>query len=159
MTRLSLLTLAACGASLLFAAGPPPAPRLDQHGDPLPPGALARLGTVRLRWGHPPAHVELSPDRRWLAAAGQSAVELWDVRTGRVARRIDAPEDSSSVQAKFAPDSKSLLLVSWEPPDDKRPGEITGHAELYAVPSGARRYRKTLSQTAVPPRIVGSGKW
>jgi RNA polymerase sigma factor (sigma-70 family) len=60
----------------------------DRHGDPLPPGAIARLGTMRLRHGDTVHQVSLSPDGRALAAACMNYnFYLWDVATGRVKRR------------------------------------------------------------------------
>jgi hypothetical protein len=41
---------------------PRPAVRTDHHGDPLPPAAVARLGTVRLRPADGPVFVTYSPD-------------------------------------------------------------------------------------------------
>ncbi len=55
-------------------SGPQPAPHLDRYGDPLPPGAVARLGT--LRWvgeddGGADA-VAFSPDGKLLASGSYS---------------------------------------------------------------------------------------
>src|SRR5262249_38635908 len=54
------------------AAPARPAPstevRLDSFGDPLPPGALVRLGTVRHRAAN--AHVVVTPDGRSVVTAG-----------------------------------------------------------------------------------------
>ncbi|MCI0455579.1 MAG: hypothetical protein L0Z62_01200 [Gemmataceae bacterium] len=55
----------------------------DRFGDPLPPGTLARVGTVRFRPGDA-ARFALSADGKALATAGgDTSVRLWDVNTGR----------------------------------------------------------------------------
>src|SRR5262245_30125532 len=64
--------------------------RVDLHGDPLPQGAVARLGTVRFR--HPGAvhAVAFSTDGKLLAASSddQNMVVIWDRATGRKLRVI-----------------------------------------------------------------------
>jgi WD40 repeat protein len=69
------------------AALPPlesaPRPLTDAHGDPLPPGAVARIGTVRLRHGNTVSSVAFSPDGKRLVSTDWQTVAVWDVRTGR----------------------------------------------------------------------------
>jgi WD40 repeat protein len=63
----------------------PAAPRLDRHGDPLPAGALHRLGRAeRLRQHGTVASIALSPDGKVLASAGsQGIVCLWQLPSGK----------------------------------------------------------------------------
>jgi RNA polymerase sigma factor (sigma-70 family) len=60
----------------------------DRHGDPLPPGALARLGASRFRHGGPIETVSYSPDGTMLASSGSDDVFLWDSKTGKQHRHF-----------------------------------------------------------------------
>ncbi len=61
-----------------------PAKRVDAQGDPLPPQAMARLGSLRLFHGADVRFVVLSPDGKRVASTDDSGVnKLWDVQTGR----------------------------------------------------------------------------
>jgi WD40 repeat protein len=58
--------------------------RTDHHGDPLPPGAVARLGSLRLyHGGGEVEQVIFSPDGKLLASQNASGCRLWDPVTGR----------------------------------------------------------------------------
>src|SRR5262245_7519236 len=67
------------------------AARTDRHGDPLPPGAVARLGTVRWRPNAEIAALVYSADGKTLLAGGtipgygsdpyRGYLALWDVAT------------------------------------------------------------------------------
>jgi len=76
----ALVLLADAGASNGEGA------RTDLYGDPLPPGAVARLGTIRLR--HSAADVSFSKDGKQLISCGRDGeVRTWDVATGKLVRR------------------------------------------------------------------------
>src|SRR5205823_3534926 len=77
--------------------------RVDLYGDPLPPGAVARLGTIRLRH-HDASGVTFSKDGKRLISfsSWDGAVCVWDAASGklverkRVARQpagLDSPEE------------------------------------------------------------------
>src|SRR4051794_16809254 len=68
VNALAILLTAVSGAAA--PPGPKPAPpRLDRYGDPLPEGALARLGTLRLVHPGEISAAAVSPDGK-LAATG-----------------------------------------------------------------------------------------
>jgi WD40 repeat protein len=96
--------------------------RSDTHGDPLPAGAVARLGTVRLRHGgdfHREA-VAFSPDGRLLAVGGQAGpIVLWDAATGKEVRALRGHEKADNpyffgFSAAFSRDGKWLITGSGE---------------------------------------------
>src|SRR5262249_34027411 len=69
-----------------------PAPRTDRHGDPLPQGAVARLGTWRMRHRGPVSCLVLSPEGKQLVSGGSAdhLVRIWDAATGRELRHSPA---------------------------------------------------------------------
>jgi RNA polymerase sigma factor (sigma-70 family) len=88
----------------------------DRYGDPLPPGALLRLGTVRFRHGLGVYSVAYSPDGRRLASTGgDGAVRLWDAATGRLVREVARRPQREANFAVFSPDGK--LLACGGPQD------------------------------------------
>lgn len=104
-------------ASPARPAGPGPAAgdraRLDRCGDPLPPGVLARFGTVRHRQETPIGQIVYSPDGRLVATDGDDAeIRIWDGRDGRLIRRIDVGEAVMRVPA-FSPDSRTLAVARY----------------------------------------------
>ncbi|WP_171475463.1 WD40 repeat domain-containing protein [Frigoriglobus tundricola] len=62
---------------------PAPRPTTDLYGDPLPPGAVARLGSVRLRH-YGLADFFIRPDGRTARTVGRDGfLRTWDLATGR----------------------------------------------------------------------------
>src|SRR5262249_12522587 len=59
------------------------ATRTDCYGDPLPPGALARMGTVRYRPGSQEFCLALSPDGKTLVTGEDGVVRFWELATGK----------------------------------------------------------------------------
>jgi RNA polymerase sigma factor (sigma-70 family) len=67
----------------------PKAERNDRYDDPLPPGALARMGTVRMRHGQLVNFVAFLPGGKTLLTVSQDGtVCQWDVITGKEVRRF-----------------------------------------------------------------------
>ena len=62
---------------------PADAPPADSHSDPLPPGAMARIGTTRLRHGDKVCSLANSPDGKRITSTDGYSVGVWDPRTGR----------------------------------------------------------------------------
>jgi WD40 repeat protein len=65
----------------------------DRLGDPLPAGALARLGTTRMRHSSEVTFVAFGPDGKTLITAGRdNTIRLWDLTTGKEVRRFAQPK-------------------------------------------------------------------
>jgi WD40 repeat protein len=96
--------------------GEPKAPKqggpvlCDCYGDPLPSGAVARFGTVRLRHSGEVESVALSPDGKLIASAASWNASVWDAGTGQELARFKGKLRANVVA--FAPDGKTLLAGS-----------------------------------------------
>jgi WD40 repeat protein len=87
----------AAGAAAGGAAGAQKQGRADLHGDPLPEGAVARLGTIRLRHLGMIRAVAFCPDGNTVVSAGGNwnqpdAIRFWDPITGRQVRSLKGHE-------------------------------------------------------------------
>jgi RNA polymerase sigma factor (sigma-70 family) len=115
------------GNSLPLSAEPgaPPAARAeidrrgklqeDLYGDPLPAGAITRLGTVRLRPGNEVTAVAFSPDGTKLASGPIFAniVQIWDRGSGRLLQEFRG-HHGTIMQIGFSPDAKHLFSSSLD---------------------------------------------
>src|SRR5262245_29745162 len=100
--------------ALLLAAPALAQTRTDLLGDPLPEGAVARIGSVRYRIGKVGPYA-LSPDGKTLAVEGPLGVMLWDVETGKPQLRMSLKGHSACDLDRspmgFTRDGKSLVWV------------------------------------------------
>ncbi|HEY7313749.1 MAG TPA: sigma-70 family RNA polymerase sigma factor [Gemmataceae bacterium] len=83
--------------------------RVDVQGDPLPPGAVVRLGSVRLCQGGPVRSAAFSPDGKLLASSGHyghnpEVIRLWDTATGKEVHQFPGVAGYLA----FSPDGKCL---------------------------------------------------
>jgi WD40 repeat protein len=103
--------------------GSPQQIRNDAYGDPLPSGAIARLGTWRFKIGDDIAEVALSPNGRIVAAATPyEIIHLLDAQSGRELRRFQA---DGNYRLAFSPDSTRLAIAG-----------NSNHVQLWEVASG-----------------------
>ncbi|MGH7171534.1 MAG: WD40 repeat domain-containing protein, partial [Gemmataceae bacterium] len=86
-------------------------PKRDRFGDPLPEGAIARLGDLRLRHHTSVAGGDFSPDGKIFAAyEGGREIICWDTTSGRQVRRVPVSHHGSPDFLRYSPDGKRLIL-------------------------------------------------
>jgi WD40 repeat protein len=117
------------------AAAPAP---LDLHGDPLPPGVLARLGATRFRHPAPGFQAVFSADGKLVFSAGRGSNHLcvWDFATGKKLREFQLEaigyHNSFSADGKlFATGGRKLQVV-----DTKSGKEVHQFKGQYGVQGG-----------------------
>lgn len=117
-----------------------PAPRLDRYGDPLPDGAVARLGSVKFRHaGLTSDYVFLDGGKTVLTAGSDRVLRCWDVGTGRQVRGTQLQGAGAGLghPLTLSPDGKKLAAF------DK------GNLALWDVESG-----KEVKRFPFPKRTV-----
>src|SRR5260221_225111 len=81
---LVLLHIVFLSLSVGKSAGPPVRPvRTDLNGDPLPPGASARIGSVRFYHSHMLLAVAFSGDGKKITSTSYDGQRTWDSSSGR----------------------------------------------------------------------------
>jgi RNA polymerase sigma factor (sigma-70 family) len=114
---LLITALLGTGATLLLRAAssppvPPPLPQVIEGPGELPRGAIARMGTTRLRHGDAVFFAACTPDGKRLVTAGRDkTVRLWDLATGKEIRRFDWPPEQADTRTEPSADG---LTQRWE---------------------------------------------
>src|SRR5207302_10815870 len=116
----------------------PPAPT-DRHGDPLPPGAVARLGTVRSRHAGPVRGLAFSADGKTLLSAGHHTVRRWDAMSGRL------------LEVSRAPGGRGVSALS---PDGRTVASVEGDALHLWDREGRRRLPSLVGRRGLLPRVA-----
>jgi WD40 repeat protein len=93
--------------------------RTDLYGDPLPTGAISRLGTTRFRHGSQWLKgLALTPDGKTLiAAAEEHSLHFWDTATGRQIKQLRT--DPLSIRGfAMSPDGRQIAVAGFWYPED-----------------------------------------
>src|SRR3954454_20821417 len=95
-----LLLYALLMLAVAVNVAPSQQPTKDLHGDPLPDGAIARIGTVRWRHSDVVAFAAFLPDsKKVICASMDGVIRLWDFPSGKELRRIPAPSAFKALNA------------------------------------------------------------
>jgi RNA polymerase sigma factor (sigma-70 family) len=114
---------------------------VDALGDPLPTGAIARLGTARLRHGDGVFYAAYTPDGKGLLTAGlDQVISLWEQPSGKEIHRFgfesrkeaQTPETPLRFSVALSPDGKVVAAA--------REGALS----VWEVPTGQLLYQRPI---------------
>jgi WD40 repeat protein len=101
-----------------------PPVKSDRYGDPLPAGAIARLGTIRFRHGsgsHSVSGLAFLPDKPTLVGAVQEhSICFWDALSGRLLREVSTAPFYIRGFA-LSRDGRWMAVGGFSWPDDAEP--------------------------------------
>ncbi|HEY3787347.1 MAG TPA: hypothetical protein VGL71_00775, partial [Urbifossiella sp.] len=110
MTRMLWVLSIGLLAPIAVEAQDGDSPRFTRFGDPLPVGALARLGTLRF---HNNGYATYLPDGKFIVTANSDEIIFRDVATFKITRRLPLEKQTSTVGLIFSHDRKKLAAIGW----------------------------------------------
>ena len=154
-----LLAVALAGVQIAQSPATDKPPRIDQPaptrtttstdlvGDPLPEGAVARLGTMRFNHGEGMTDLHYSPDGKTIISVGGGLVRIWEVATGRELKSFSTGKPQFEEQTVLSPDGKRLTILSQSFQDTARIFDLESGATVRTVQLPVQRneisvYRK-----------------
>ena len=106
---------ATCEQGPIQAAAGPGTARTDALGDPLPAGAIARIGSSRGWIGDASSRIVFSLDGRFVTATSEQAkipLRLWDPKTERLVRRLKELDPLGfAIHVAFSNDSSLIACA------------------------------------------------
>jgi WD40 repeat protein len=145
MSRFAVVICALVIALPLFAEPP----KVDQVGDPLPGGALARLGTARWRVGGGAHLMQYLADGTLLTVSDNLVIQIWDAKTGKERRFFDIRDSVPDVPASLrwlamsTAFSKPIALSD----DGKRLAVITPDAQVHLIDATNGKHLRKIGLT------------
>jgi RNA polymerase sigma factor (sigma-70 family) len=130
--------------------------------EPLPAGAVGRLGTLRFRHSDSIRAIAVGPDRTSILSAAGNAVYVWDLATGQERRRFRHGSQVSS----FACSRNGELLAAgcsdgtihvWEAATGRELRSFPAHKDK--APDGAGPPGVYLSEFSSDGRLIASTAW
>jgi RNA polymerase sigma factor (sigma-70 family) len=85
----------------------------DLYGDPLPAGAVARLGTVRFRNPDSCDSLDFTSDGRFVVSGGMGGARVFEAATGKEVRRLGRELYQPYGPASLSPDGKLVAVGGW----------------------------------------------
>lgn len=150
--------LSICLAGALASLAAEKTPRRDAHGDPLPAGARARLGTTRFRVGDAGACLAISPDGATLATGGGSSVRFWDRTTGAERRSVQLPV-LSIFHVAISPDGKYFAALGDNQSVISRPLGGPSDFSVFVGEVGGGKVRQPFRGEYASAAFSADGKW
>jgi WD40 repeat protein len=131
----AVILLPGCAVPAPAWVAPPTGPRRDWQGDPLPRGAVARMGSAR--WEHAGQCRALAFTRRGdtLVSADDKAIRFWEVATGRELRSFPARVGCGG-RLPLAPDGSFVVAAAG------------GAVVLHETATGRARWRIAWSEAS-----------
>lgn len=119
-----------------IVVGPEAKKAVDSYGDPLPDGAIARFGTMRLRHSFWVTGVSFSADGKLLASSGwDGAVRLWDADTGKETQSmvVKRPPGLSPETAFLGVATSNGQVIAMENGDTLHSWDIKSGKKLFEL--------------------------
>ena len=90
--------------------------RFDFYGDPLPPGAVARMGSIRLKHKQIVREILFTSDGKTLLTCGEDGVRAWEGPSGRQRWQTSCVTPAEPITAMLLAPSSHMLLPITMPP-------------------------------------------